>query len=128
MVRSAGHLSGSSEHLMPLVGDDDRIGERPAAKDMLGVFGELDEVQDARHLPAIVVGLVLAIPIFVAIAIALAIVVYGAYQIFRPTGPIASALGLIWFGGSLALTALAVRPLLRRLNAILAGRGWPTLY
>ena len=113
---------------MPLLGDDDRPGERPSVKDMLGVFGELDEVQDARRLPAIVVGLVLAIPIFVAVAIALAIVVYGVYLIFRPTGPIASVLGLIWFGGSLALTALSVRPLLRRLNAILAGRGWPTLY
>ena len=102
--------------------------ERPSVKEAFRALGELDEVQDARRLPAIVVGFLLAFPIFIVVATVLGIVLYGGYAVFRPTGAIASAIGLVWFGGSLLLTGIAVRPLLRRVNAFFARRGWPTLY
>ena len=128
MLADAGERTGAYRAAMPFVADDRGPENSPSTKNVLRAFGELDEVEAARRLPAMVVGLLLALPLFIAFAIVLALVIYGAYAAFHPTGAIATALGLVWFGGSLALTAIAVRPLLRRLNAFLNGKGWPTLY
>jgi hypothetical protein len=128
MLADAGEWAKAYGAAMPFVADDRGPENPPSTKDVLRTLGDLEEIQAARQLPAMVVGLLLALPLFIAIAVVLAVVIYGAYAAFHPTGAIASALGLIWFGGSLALTGIAVRPLLRRLNAFLNGKGWPTLY
>jgi hypothetical protein len=111
---------------MPLV--DDQRSDRPSGGGFLGALGDLEEVQAARRLPGILVGLLLAIPIFLAAATLLAFVAVGLYNLLGPTSPIVDGLGIGWFGGSLAITAIAVRPLLRRLNRFLAGRNWPKIY
>ena len=113
---------------MPLA-DDDRPPARPSPNDVLRSLGELPEVEAARMLPGIAIGLLLAIPIFVVVAVVLGLVVYGlVYQLVGPASPIAGGLGLAWFGGSLALTAVSIRPLLRRVNAFLIRRSWPTIH
>lgn len=113
---------------MPLLEDDGRP-DRPSPSDVLRSLGDLEEVRAARLLPGIVAGLVLAIPVFLVVAVALGLAVYGViYPLVGPTSPIAGGLGLAWFGGSLLATAIAVRPLLRRVNAFLVRRRWPTIY
>ena len=120
-----------SRHLelkMPPFADDERRPDRPSASDALGALADLDEVRAARTLPGILVGLVLAFPIFIVAAVAMGVAIYGFYALVQPTGLLASALGIVWLGGSLAITALAIRPLLRRINNFLSRRSWPTLY
>lgn len=94
----------------------------------LEAFDEITGLNELRMLPAFLVGVPIAIVIFVVVAALLALAYMGLNQAFHPTGSIGAALGLAWFGGSLALTAFLLRRVLRRINAFLQRRKLPTIY
>ena len=106
--------------------------EEPPTQDRnraaLEAFDEVTGLNELRMLPAILVGAPIAIAIFIAVAAVLALAYVGIYQAFHPTGAIGAALGLAWFGGSLAVTAFLLRRVLRRISAFLQRRKLPTIY
>jgi hypothetical protein len=113
---------------------DDRSCRRAGAPDagandaLRESFDELTGIHDLRVLPAIIVGALLGFAIFVAAAALLAVAYVGLVELLHPTGALGAALGLAWFGGSLAITAVVLTRVLRRINRFLRRRNLPTLY
>jgi hypothetical protein len=112
--------------------DDDR---EPAARERydvnqeaLDAFDELTGLDQLRMLPAILVLLPLGILLFVGVAAVLGVALAAINALLHPTGALGAALGLGWFGGSLLITALALRRAMRRIDAFLRRRNLPTLY
>jgi len=91
-------------------------------------FDELTGLNQLRLLPAILVSVPLGITVFCLVAALLGVALFGFGAILHLTGPIATGLGLTWFGGSLAITGLLMMRVLRRINAALRSRDMPTLY
>jgi hypothetical protein len=109
--------------------DDDSTDKRDArSSDEREVLDDVTGFTTLKFLPALIVGLVVGVPAFVLAAAVLALPLYAALELLKPTGPFASGLGLAWFGGCLAITFVAVRRTLRALNAWLRRRDLPTLY
>ena len=112
--------------------DDDR---EPAAlepfdtnREALDAFDELTGLDQLRMLPAILVLLPLGIVVFIGVAALLGAALAAIYGLLHPTGALGAALGIGWFGGSLAITALLLRRAMRRIDAFLRRRNLPTLY
>jgi hypothetical protein len=96
--------------------------------DTVDLVDELTGIRGLHSLPAMVVGLVLGFVIFIAVAVALGAIWFGLLELQHPTGPLAAAIGLGWFGGSLAITGILLQRVLRRVNAFLRRRNLPALY
>jgi uncharacterized membrane protein len=92
------------------------------------VFDELTGLDRVRMLPAMLVLLPLAIAVFIVVAAVLGAALAATFALLHPTDALASGLGLGWFGGSLAITAILLRRAMRRIDAFLRRRNLPTLY
>jgi ABC-type phosphate transport system permease subunit len=108
--------------------DEQEPRTRGANDALLESFDELAGIKDLRRLPAIIVGGLLGFAIFVAAAALLALAYVALVELLNPTGALGAALGFAWLGGSLAITAVVLTRVLRRINRLLRRRKMPTLY